>query len=151
MKQIICALALICTSTAALADAPVAEPKVFSVVFKPLRGETAYEETAWQLLNVIDGLQSVQIARNPKCYAEVGTPEYFGVGSHPSVATSVAFTVVFAGAHWGVTRILENFVDDDDSVRNLQRVWQGVSLVTKAATVVNNHNIGLGLTSSHGC
>lgn len=163
MKALLLILATLFVTTA-FADDRYYEPTPptahgFSVVFKPMSRETNIEEGVWQFLNVIDLLQSIQIAKNPQCYREVGTPALLGSGPHPGIGATIGFAALFGVGHYLVSRGIETLIDNEktedhdngDDYRILQRWWQLGSFVPKAYTVEQNASIGLGLTHSRGC
>lgn len=162
MKALVFILASLFVTTAFADDrwvepTPAASPRGFSVVFQPMSRETNIEEGVWQFLNVIDLLQSIQIAKNPACYSEVGTPALLGSGPHPSVGATIGFSALFSVGHYLVSRGIETLLDNEraednyEDYRILQRWWQFGSMAPKLYTVVNNQRLGLGLTHSRGC
>ena len=115
----------------------------FSVPFRD--GLTNVSESAWQLENVIDAMQTVQIAKNPGCYQEVGTLYYFA-GHHPSESQVLIVSLGFAAAHYGAAKLIERYGNN-----TVQYIFQSFTLVTKSQNIINNANIGLGLNHSRSC
>lgn len=136
------ALVLVVVNNARAADGDYAGPRGFHTIFRPLSTETALQESGWQALNLVDLAQTVKIARNPAQYQEVGQVGIF-TGPHPSEAQAIGYVVAFAVVHYGVTRGLENLINENPDYRVLQRVWQYVGGAYKAGLVINNRNIGL--------
>jgi hypothetical protein len=123
----------------------------FTVEFQPLRKETLIAEITWQALNVVDALQTVQIAKNPACYQEVGTiNQVFGI-NHPSVGQAIGFFALFGVLHYGTAKVLEAVADKHPSFYNVQRVFEYGGLIYKANVVKNNADYGLGLNHSRSC
>src|SRR5208282_1212407 len=138
MKYILVVASLM-LANAALAD----EPKHFSVMFQST--ETDVTEASWQALNVIDAMQTDQIAKNPKCYQEVGTLHYIA-GNHPTTHQAILGSALFGVLHYGVAKLIEY----TDSPR-LQRIYQYSGLIFKGWNDNRNREIGLGLNHSRGC
>lgn len=131
-------------------------------------------EYTWQALNVIDMGQTLHLANAQRtdaqmstwkqqgftvernCYREANPMTRALIGEHPSQSSVVLSSVAFALIHYGVTAWLErkdtlNANDEHNSPWVVAaRAWHGVGLVTKAATVINNHSIGLRFGAS-GC
>lgn len=123
-------------------EAEVVQPSWGVNLFRPMSAETNIQEGVWQVLNVIDTLQTIEIAKNPSCYEEVGTARMF-VGAHPSKKEAIGVGIGFGVLHYIVTRSLENLVDRNPDYRVLQRTWQYTGYVWKGYAVANNHRIGL--------
>lgn len=75
------ALALVLLASGAHAREP------FHVEFKPLAWDVLATEVAWQAENVIDLNQTLEIARDPQHYSEVGTMSPI-TGPHPQCVKS---------------------------------------------------------------
>lgn len=103
------------------------------------------EEALWQTTNAFDFSQTVQIAREPKCYAESGEPTRTFIGYHPSVPTVIGFGAAYGLFHLGVSRYLSMKVDntDADSWRAVYWLWQLGTLADSVHNVVHNRSIGL--------
>lgn len=126
------------------------EPAYESHWFSAMSAETNTEEATWQALNVVDTLQTVQIARNPTCYEEVGTLRMF-TGPHPSVKGAVLGGIGFSIAHYVAARAIENLVDYNPDYRVVQRVFQFGGLLWKGQVVYHNDKIGLKVGHSRQC
>lgn len=106
------------------------------------------EEWAWQGLNVIDGAQTIDIARDP-CYREAGPVSKVVLGDRPDEGAVVAWHVAKAVGHAAISGYL---VERD--YRRTYRVWQALSFVDVGYAVGNNYNIGIriGAPNKHrGC
>src|SRR5271166_2066094 len=119
------------------ADEAYDGPHGFRVMFKPLSTETVVTEALWQAENVIDIQQTLRIARDPVHYDEVGTLSLFA-GPHPSVRQVYVVSVAFAVAHYTVTRLIENLVDENPDYRVVQRVWSYSTLGAKTWNMQRN-------------
>ncbi len=152
MKKIL-TISLLLLAAAAHADDDTPAPhRHFSVMFQPMSKETQVQEVIWQSMNVVDALQSIQIAKQPACYEEVGTPRLLGSGPHPSEGATVGYAGLFAVGHYAISRLLENLVEDSDGdYRLLQRIWEYSTIFAKGMTISNNARLGLGLTHARGC
>lgn len=111
----------------------------FNVVFSP---ETTAQEVVWQALNIVDGLQTRDIAGHPDRFQEVGQVAV-PCSNHPSKSCATLVIALFGIAHYAISVGLENLVQENPDYRVLQRVWQYGSFVYKAPIVLHNHNIGL--------
>jgi len=116
-------------------NAKAAEP--FSVEFKPLKWDTLATEVAWQAENIIDLDQTLQIARDPTHYREVGTMSPL-TGPHPTVRQVWLYSALFGVAHYAVTQTLTNAGHE-----NLARAWSYGSLSAKTWNMRRNESIGL--------
>ncbi len=139
MKKLAVVVGLILATSTALAD----EPKHFSVMFQST--ETNVTEASWQALNVIDAMQTDQIAKNPKCYQEVGTLSLL-TGNHPTTHQAILGSALFGVLHYGVAKL----IDYTDSP-TIQRIYQYGGLIFKGWNDNRNREIGLGLNHSRGC
>ena len=101
-------------------------------------GNMSTEEKAWQAMNIIDGMQTMNIARNPKCFYERDSISRSIIGDHPSEAEAAALMVGYGVAHYYVSRLLE-----DNAPKWANKVWQYTMIGTKGFTIASNHNIGL--------
>jgi hypothetical protein len=109
--------------------------------------ETLIAELTWQALNVIDTMQTVQIAKNPECFQEVGTLSLL-YGNHPTVSQVYIGSAIFGVAHYLVAKGIDHLVQENPDYMVVQRVFQYGNLAYKTWDVNRNRNIGLGLTSS---
>lgn len=111
--------------------------------------ETVIAEATWQGLNVVDMLQTVQIAKNPKCYQEVGQ---LGVlGNHPSTAQVYAGLALFSVLHYVIAKGIDHLVVENKDYMVLQRVYQYSNILYKGYIIQQNASYGIGLNRSRGC
>lgn len=136
MKSLLLFASLMLTAVAHAGD------RQFSVEFSK---ETTVEEAVWQAMNVVDTLQTIQIAKNPKCFQEVGQLGWF-TGPHPSKTQVIEVSALFSVAHYGTTLLLENY-----GPRWAQRVWQFGNFGYKGHTIIQNANYGIDLDHSRDC
>lgn len=101
--------------------------------------ETKIEESVYQVVSAADVAQSIQISKHPEHYAEVGIITKDVIGSHPSVAATVAWGAARGGLHWLITDQLEKH----EASPWVKRVWQAVSIGVEADAVHSNWQIGL--------
>jgi len=122
-------------------DGEYAEPKA---KFKPfaMSTETNIQEAVWQAMNVVDMLQTIEIAKNPTCYQEVGTLSML-YGNRISKKDAVIGSAIFGVLHYAATRGIESLIDRNPDYRVLQRVWQYTGYGWKGHTLYKNHEIGL--------
>lgn len=131
-------------------------------------------EYTWQALNAVDMGQTLHLAESRRtddqiaawksqgftvqrfCYEENNFATRSMIGPHPSQNSVALSSVVFGIAHYYVSAWLERKDTlNDEGAHNSPWViatygWHALGLVTKAATVINNHNIGLRFGGS-GC
>ena len=107
-------------------------------------------EKAWHAMNVIDAGQTIHIAREPSCYREVGFPTQALIGSHPSETEVYLTMAAFGLAYHYTSRWLDRKIASKPSGTQAQGNWiigrgifQGVLLVGKGATILNNADIEL--------
>lgn len=114
-------------------------------------------ETAWQTLNVLDGMQTIHLANSPECYSEVGFPSQAIMGSHPDKRSVVLTTLAYAVGYRFVSSWLEHKehgqVEEEarDGWRSVRAGWHTLSLITKGFVVARNASRGLRPLSSAGC
>jgi hypothetical protein len=101
--------------------------------------ETKVEESAYQVLGVVDTIQTYHATQRPECYGEGDPVTSFVIGNHPKPGSVIAWGVVRAGLHAWVT---DWMVRDDASPMAL-RIWQGLSIGIETYDVGRNWNIGL--------
>lgn len=111
--------------------------------------ETTVAEASWQALNIIDTMQTIQTAKNPACYKELGQMSI--VSEHPSVKEVYIGMAVFSVAHYLVAKGLDHLVIHDQNYMVLQRIYQYTGLVFKGYSIGHNASIGLGLNHSKSC
>ena len=111
----------------------------FNVVFHT---ETTLQEVTWQALNVVDIMQTVDIAEHPKQWQEIGEVGFF-TGPHPSKGGAIGTLVAFGVIHYAVTVGIENLYQQNHDYEVLQRIWQYSLIAPKAYTVWHNHEIGI--------
>lgn len=131
-------------------------------------------ELAWQVANVVDAFQTLHIADsrrtddqmaalhnagvtpNRYCYEEGNPFTRMLIGEHPSKRSVILSSALFAVGHYYVSAWLEkkdtlNEQGQHNSPWYVAAIaWHAVGLVTKGATVVSNHSIGLRVGGS-GC
>ena len=96
-------------------------------------------EMGWQAMHVIDTMQTLQIAKDPR-YKEVESA--WLIGEYPDQKTVLAWSAGLSLAHAGVTQILL----DTDHPR-LAKAWQYVTLSSLCTTVSHNAAIGIQIGS----
>lgn len=117
-------------------------------------------ELSWLALDAIDTMQTVQIARHPKCYRETDKVASRMYGSdHPDVGKVVAINLALAFGHTVVTswlddKVAEHEMKNDGSVGSWyvgRIVWHAVGILGTGAAVAGNFGIGLTPMGAHGC
>ena len=106
------------------------------------RAETVVEEGVYQGVHAVDGLQTLQIARHPHDFHEVGASGF--IGDHPSEAGVAAWYAGFAVLHLAVTEELEA----ERVPMPVVRIWEGLMIVPTVVTVGHNFAIGIGVTKA---
>jgi hypothetical protein len=100
------------------------------------------EEATWQVLNVVDMLQTLDI-KNHKNLQECTFSECMGsanvIGRHPNDAKVVGWMLVNAGAHFAVS----NYLVNADAPKWLQQTWQVMTITGKASVVDSNFHLGM--------
>jgi hypothetical protein len=96
--------------------------------------ETKTEETAYQVLGVLDGAQTLQGLRYPKCYAESNPP----LKGHPGAAEVVAWRAFVGIAHAGITEFLVKREANPTALR----VWEGLGIGMEGKAVSVNWKLG---------
>jgi len=96
--------------------------------------ETKQEEAAYQVLGVLDGAQTLQGLKHPKCYAEANPP----LRGHPGASEVVAWRAFVGISHAGITEFL---VKREASPTAL-RVWEGLGIGAEGKAVVLNWQLG---------
>lgn len=92
-------------------------------------------EATWQAMHLVDGLQTLSIAKDP-CFYEKDPITRRIIGRNPSEADVVIWWAGTAVAHAWVSRRLERR-------ERLYTIWQAVSLGSKGFTIGRNHSIGI--------
>lgn len=106
-------------------------------------------EGAWQSLNVIDTLQTLQIAKNLNCYHESDLVTKRLIGERPSQGKAIGIGIIYGVSHLLISRWLESNDNPDENgdyssgwhIANIG--WQTLSLLDKTVAVGNNFRIGL--------
>jgi hypothetical protein len=135
---------------------------VLPIPFNPQNEQTNSNtaEGAWLVLDAVDTLQTVQIAKHPACYREADPIAAKLYGSdHPNVGRVIGTNLILALGHTMVTSWLDDEVArhemlNDDSVGPWyvgRVVWHVVLIVGTGSAVAGNHSLGLGLTSANTC
>jgi hypothetical protein len=106
--------------------------------------ERSSAETIYQSLLAADAAQTVNIARRPDCYTEIGLFRNIG-GSHPSEGGVAASWAVVATGHSIVSGFLSRQADDSDGKgwRYAYNIWQAVTIADRIQGVYRNHRDGL--------
>lgn len=113
------------------------------------RNPSRTAEIAWQVMHVVDAGQTMHIASAPGCYRESNFMTKAIVGEHPSESEVAAVMVGYALLHAWVSRWLDekNTMNErgeyDSPWFVANTAWHGLGLLTKGATIANNHMIGL--------
>lgn len=114
-------------------------------------------EAAWELLDTVDTMQTVQIARHPACFREANPAAAFLYGgSQPPpqrvLLTNMALMLVHSSvSRWFDDRYTHAEARDDGSAGPWafgRIVWHTVSIVGTGAAVANNFSRGIGPTSA---
>lgn len=107
-------------------------------------------EVAWHTMNAIDAGQTIHIAREPSCYREVGFPTQALIGDHPSERDVYLTMAAYSLAFHYTNRWLDKKVASKEPGTQSQGNWviaravfNGVGLVTKFVTIMDNADIGL--------
>jgi hypothetical protein len=96
-------------------------------------------ETTWQVINIMDWRQTVQIANNPEQYNE-NNPI---LGIHPSEQYVNTYFLIGAILHPIVTEMLPVKYRLWGVDVKPKTIWQSISIGMSGACVVNNFSIGL--------
>lgn len=97
-------------------------------------------ELGWQVLHGVDVLQTVNgPGRNPECFYESGFITKDLIGEHPSTGQVIAWGVGSSLLHFGVTSLLDHI----NAKPWVKIAWQGVTLTTTSATIIQNHREGV--------
>jgi hypothetical protein len=111
----------------------------------PNRG-TATAEAAWQTLAAVDTMQTVTIARSPKCLYEANgmAADIYG-SEHPSESRVLATNAALATLHFYVGGWIDRHVEDDGSWgwKVLKYSFYGVSFAYSGQAVVHNARMGI--------
>jgi hypothetical protein len=116
-----------------------------------LGGKPNSYEYAFHALNAVDMGQTINIAKRPDCWREVGFPTEYLVGNHPSESEVYATILLYSVGYHYANRWLDKKVDKafatDDPNRGIWYVGRAVFNVgwifAKADTVIDNHDQGL--------
>lgn len=112
--------------------------------------EMPLHEKTFHVMNAVDYGQTVNIARRPDCFREVGFPTKQMWGSHPSetevALSSAAFSLAY---HYG-RKWFDRKVESHPQGSQKRGLWGvgratffGAVLIGKGATIANNADIGL--------
>lgn len=107
--------------------------------------EMSPQEKLWQALHAVDSAQTLQIARHPDCYREIGWGTQELIGEHPSEVNVVAWAIGSAAAHAWVSSWLE----DHHAPKWAQWTWHTLTIARSADYVKNNFEQGLSPTGAH--
>jgi len=102
----------------------------------------ATEEIAFQILNVIDIGQTLDIKHHPnihegRLFESGGSAEI--IGEHPSDAQVVGWLAVEGAAHYAISR----YMIRHDAPKWLVHAWQAVTIGMKANCIQSNYHLGL--------
>ncbi len=98
----------------------------------------AHEKT-WHLLNAIDTGQTINAARRPDCWREVGFPTRQLAGEHPSEAGVYVTSAGYSYAYHRFARL----EPETRAGRIAHQVVRWTVLLAKGATVKENHREGV--------
>lgn len=132
--------------------------------FQPhTQDDSNYAEGAFLVLAAVDTLQTVQIAKHPKCYYEADPLARALYGTrHPSVGKVIGINLVMITAHTMVASWLDDKVATENARYDAEDkygvgpwygarfVFHAVSLLAEGSATLNNYNRGIHLTST-GC
>lgn len=115
-------------------------------------------EGTWLVLDAIDTMQTVQIAKHPECYHEAdGIAAMLYGGQHPNVGRVIGTNLVLAIGHTMVTSWLDDEVASHEMTDTAHPelpgtvgpwyvgriVWHAVSILGTGIAVGGNYNNGL--------
>lgn len=96
-------------------------------------------EAAWQTGHAIDVLQTINGPARDDCFYEADPFTKRLIGENPSTSDVVVWGVATGALHYGVSKALVHY----NAPKWVKVGWHGISLTTKAYTVVDNHNKGI--------
>lgn len=96
-------------------------------------------ELGWQVMHGVDVLQTINGPANDPCFIESNGITQSLIGENPSTGEVIAWGAAAGGLHWGVTKLLDHY----NAKPWVKVAWQSVTIVTKADTVIGNHNEGI--------
>jgi hypothetical protein len=102
-------------------------------------------EQVYQVANAIDWVQTINVARQPQCYREVGWPTESIIGRHPNVTGVLVFGAVQAVLHAAVSAWLEN-----NHWTHTLAVWQTLTIGNEVVDVARNAGLGMRPFGAHG-
>jgi|HubBroStandDraft_5_1064220.scaffolds.fasta_scaffold01988_3 hypothetical protein len=110
-------------------------------------------EILYQGVSGADFATTVSIARQSRCYREVGFPTAQIIGSHPSVGAVEGWWAVQATSHYMISQWLDREIEATDSQwwRGTRVAWQTLTLGYSSYNVAHNISIGLRPFSSGDC
>lgn len=94
-------------------------------------------ERTWQTVHLIDGLQTLAIARDD-CYEEQNYLPRKIIGEHPDAGSVVLWWAGMAAIHWGIGEAL-----DRAEMPRLAKGWRLASIGITSSFVISNHQEGL--------
>lgn len=122
---------------------------------QPTDETSAHAEGAWLVLDAVDTLQTIQLAKHPACYRETDVAAVWLYGSdHPAPARVALTNLVLAIGHTMVTAWLDDRVDANANTDAYgpwvvtRFVWHAISLGASGGAVINNYSKGLTPTSA---
>jgi hypothetical protein len=109
---------------------------ITSLLLSPITAlaDTVPAEWAWQALNVVDVVQTLQIVDHPDQYHELNP----FLGQHPSRDRILLTGTAFSAGHWLVTDYL---IKNRSSTA--VNTWETASIAVKLIVVGHNYSIGL--------
>lgn len=156
----LCTLFLVCIIACAVLLVGCAALPQF---MQPTDATSQEAEGTWLVLDTIDTLQTVQIAKNPSCFHEAdGIADRLYGGSHPSVGRVLAINIPLMLAHTAVASWLDDEVNAhlaaDAATPGLDSVgpwyvgrlvFHTVSIGASSYAVLNNFSHGIRPWSSN--
>lgn len=114
-------------------------------------------EKVWLALDAVDTMQTVQIARNPRCFREADplAARMYGTDT-PKPRTVLVTNIVLALVHSSVSRWFDDGYaraearqDDSAGPWAVGRIaWHTVSILSTGSAVAHNFSLGIGPTSA---
>jgi len=95
----------------------------------PLTDMQVKKEVAWQVINLIDYGQTMDIVKSKGAYYETNPI----LGEHPTPQAVGRYFFISAISHYAITKYLTNY----------RGAWQTITLFVSASCVYNNYEIGL--------
>jgi len=106
-------------------------------------------EVAWQTMNAIDIVQTLQVAKFPECYEESNWMTKALIGKHPSESEVLAVGVLYGWGHAKISEMIRSRMtfdengDPSNAWEAVNIVWNLFSFVGTGSAVLHNHQIGV--------